>query len=163
MSMYELCEWLQNTRLGTAIGEHPWLFPTFETVHVLALTLVMGSIAVVDLRLLGWASTKVSVKQLTDETLPYTWIAFVVAAISGALLFTSNATTYYNSIHYRIKFVLLALAGINMLIFHLGEFRNAARWAQDVKPPAAARLAGGLSLMLWIGVVTFGRLVGFFV
>ena len=162
MSIYDFCVWLENTSLGVAIGERAWLFPGLETIHVLALTLVMGSIAVVDLRLLGFASKKISVKQLTDEVLPYTWVAFAVAAITGALLFTSNATTYYNSVYFRVKMLLLVLAAINMFVFHRGAYRQVDRWGRDAALPKAAKLAGGFSLLFWIGIVICGRLIGFF-
>ncbi len=162
MTIYDFCVWLESTSLGVAIAEGAWLFPMFETVHVLALTLVMGSIAVVDLRLLGLASTKISVKQLTEEVLPYTWSAFAIAAVSGAFLFASNATIYYNSIYFRAKAVLLVLAALNMLIFHRGEYRRVEQWSREAVLPLAARMAGGLSLLFWVGVVITGRLVGFF-
>lgn len=161
MTILDICTWLEATPLAVAITESEWLFPTIETVHVLALTMVFGSIAMLDLRLLGVASRNRGAMQMTNETLPWTWIAFVVAAISGALLFVSAATKYYDNVPFRIKVVLLAMAGVNMAVFHLTGYRSVALWDRSLPTPRAARIASGLSLLLWVGVVFAGRWVGF--
>jgi hypothetical protein len=137
-----------------------WLFPIVETLHVIALTLVFGSIVMVDLRLLGISSRSSPVSRLTAEILPVTWIAWCVAAIFGSLLFISNATVYAANLQFRLKFVCMGLAAVNMLVFHLGAFRRVVQWDSG-EPPLSARIAGGLSLSLWIGVVFFGRWTGF--
>jgi hypothetical protein len=160
MSLTQACEWLQNLAFPTLIRESDWLFPTIETIHVLALTLVVGSIAMVDLRLLGAASRSRPVSQVMAQALPWTWTAFTFAAFAGLLLFSSKAVTYYTDIPFRIKMACLALAGINMLCFHLFTHRRLANWDCGA-PPVAARLAGGFSLSLWIAIVAAGRWIGF--
>ena len=161
MSILEICAWLEATSPATAITESEWMFPTIETFHVLALTMVFGSIMMLDLRLLGVANRTRGVMELTEEILPWTWSAFIIAAISGALMFISAATKYYNNIPFRIKLILLALAGINMAVFHLTGYRSAASWNHGTPTPHSARIAAGLSLALWIGVIFAGRWVGF--
>ncbi len=161
MSIMDICAWLEATPMAVAISESETLFPTIETVHVLALTLVVGSIAMLDLRLLGVSNRNRGVLELSSETLPWTWGAFVVAAITGSLLFSSAATRYYDNVPFRMKFVLLLLAGINMAVFHFTAYRGAHAWNFTLPTPIAARIAGGLSLLFWIGVVTAGRWVGF--
>lgn len=161
MTILDACTWLEATPFAVAISESEWIFPTIETIHVLALTLVVGSIAMLDLRLLGVSTRKYGVMQLSDETLPWTWTAFVVAAISGALMFASAATKYYDNMPFRIKMVLLVLAGINMAVFHFTAYRAVHDWNFRLPTPAAARVAGVLSLLFWIGVVIAGRWVGF--
>ncbi len=161
MNLLEICARIEESALGIAIAESDWLFPTLETMHVLALTLVVGSIAMLDLRLLGVSSKKLGVMQLTEETLPWTWGAFLVAVVTGALLFTSAATRYYDNVPFRVKMVLLVLAGLNMAIFHLTTYRRVHHWNDSLPPPNLARLAGALSLVFWIGVVVFGRWIGF--
>lgn len=164
MSLHIILTFLQDLPLSAAMrGETPgteWLFPIVETCHVLTLTIVFGSIAMVDLRLLGWTSRGTSIARLTEETLPWTWTAWVLAAIAGSLLFISKAVTYAGNFEFRMKFICMALAGLNMLVFHFGAYRRVADWDMDT-PPTAARLAGGLSLTLWIAVIFFGRWVGF--
>jgi hypothetical protein len=144
-------------------GEMPgteWLFPIIETLHVMALTLVVGSIAMMDLRLLGVASQNSAVSRLSNEVLPWTWTAWSAAAVFGTLMFMAKAGTYTGNLQFRLKFVCMGLAAANMLVFHLGAFRQVARWDSG-EPPMSARVAGALSLSLWIGVVFFGRWVGF--
>ncbi|MEJ0006500.1 MAG: DUF6644 family protein [Steroidobacteraceae bacterium] len=133
-----------------------------ESVHVLALVLVVGSIMVVDLRLLNVASRQRSVKELTEDVLPWTWAAFALAAITGTLLFSSSAIRYSGIWQFEAKMCMLVLAAINMGIFHLGAFRSVTHWDQpNVRPPTAARLAGGISLAIWVTIVALGRWIGF--
>lgn len=161
MSIIDVLTSLEESGLGIAISESEWLFPTIETIHVLALALVIGSIAMLDLRLLGVSSRDRGVMELADDTLPWTWGAFVVAAITGSLMFISAATRYYENVPFRVKLVLLALAGLNMAIFHLTAYRAAHSWDRRLPTPAAARVAASLSLLFWAGVVVFGRWIGF--
>lgn len=162
MNMLEqFLEWLSNTAMATAIREGSMLFPWTESVHVLALTIVVGSIAIVDLRLLGAASRSRSVSKLMKDVLPITWVAFVVAFTTGILLFTSRATYYADNLFLQIKLVLLVLAGVNVLIFHLITVRTIAEWDAAARVPAPVRAAGAASLALWLGVVVFGRWIGF--
>lgn len=161
MSILQFCTWLEATPFAVAISESEFIFPTIETFHVLALALVVGSIAMLDLRLLGVNNRDRGVLELSAETLPWTWMAFIVAAITGGLMFASAATRYYENVPFRIKMVLLVLAGINMGIFHFTAYRGAHAWNMTFPTPIAARIAGGLSLVFWIGVVVFGRWIGF--
>ena len=152
--------WLENTQIATAIRESTWLFPTIETVHVFAIVLVVGTVMIVDLRLLNVSSRARSVTELTREVLPWTWAAFALAALSGGLLFTSSALKYVNNLPFRFKMLLLLLAGVNMVVFHRLTSRSIAGWDRSV-PPTQARVAGGLSLLLWFGVISLGRWIGF--
>ncbi len=147
--------------ISEAIAFGSALFPNLESLHVVAITLVLGTIAIVDLRLLGFQSHRPGIQKLISELLPYTWGAFAVAAVSGTFLFISNAPTYAHNIYFQAKFVLIALAGINMAIFHMTAFKTINDWDLEIPPPTAARIAGGLSLTMWIGVIFLGRWVGF--
>lgn len=160
-TILDACIWLEATPMATAIAESDWMFPTVETIHVLALTLVVGSIAMLDLRLLGVSWRDKGVVQLSSETLPFTWGAFVVAAISGALMFASSATRYYENMPFRLKIVLLVLAGINMAILHLTAWRAVHGWNLSLPTPRMVRIAATLSLTFWVGVVVAGRWIGF--
>lgn len=159
--LHPFAEWLQNTAVGSFISESTWAFPTIETIHVFALVIVVGTIAIVDLRLLSVASRNRSVSQLSNDVLPITWSAFCLAAATGGLLFSSKAVEYIDNWPFRIKMGLLALAGLNMLIFHFMTWRTVHQWDHADRAPTAARLAGALSLAFWIFVVVFGRWIGF--
>jgi hypothetical protein len=155
------CQWLYDTPLADSIRANELLFPWLESVHVLAITLVLGSIAVVDLRLLGIASRGRPVARLIREVLPVTWCAFAVAAITGATLFISNAVNYAKNFPFQMKMLLLVLAGLNMVVFHFVTYRSVAQWDEAAETPFAARFAGGFSIALWLSIVAFGRWIGF--
>jgi uncharacterized membrane protein len=152
---------LHDTAAATAIREGEDLFPWIESVHVLAVTLVIGSIAVVDLRLLGWSSRDRSVMQMTALVLPVTWCAFAIAVISGALLFSSNALAYARNPFLQVKLLLILGAGLNMTIFHLYSTRGADSWLTPALTPRRAQIAGAISLALWIAIAACGRWIGF--
>ena len=157
--LLEFSQWLGDTRLGMVVAED-W-FPKVECVHVVALALVVGTIFLVDTRLVGLTSTRLSFRQISSRLLPWTWAGFILAAITGFMLFSSNAVAYYGNGAFRLKLILMLLAALNMLYFELVTFRNVAAWDTSGKPPFAARLAGVLSLALWCGVIMTGRWIGF--
>jgi len=154
-------ERIEYSKLGTTIAESTWMFPTIETIHVIALVTVIGTIAIVDLRLVGLHSKGHRVSLLAKDTLPWTWGAFALAAITGGLLWISKASSYMINPYFLWKLVLLALAGLNMMYFHLTTWRTVEHWEKDPTFPFAAKLAGWLSLVFWLGVVFCGRLIGF--
>jgi hypothetical protein len=162
MSFDPFLKWLENTSIAQAIAESETLFPWIECVHVLAITLVVGSIAIVDLRLIGFASRDHAVTRLTKDVLPLTWVAFVIAALSGGLLFASKAMTYGHNFFLQGKLVLLVVAGLNMALFHVLVSRDVERWGSTPHTtPLPAKVAGACSLCLWVAVVAFGRWIGF--
>jgi hypothetical protein len=154
-------EWLQATSWAVFIHQTKWAFTTIEVIHLVAITAVLGSIAVVDLRLLGLASTRRPFSELAREILPYTWAAFVIAAITGSLLFISQATQYFVTPTFWVKMVIMLAAGINMAIFEFITVRGVKAWDVTTNLPLPARLAGGISLACWALVFVFGRWTGF--
>jgi hypothetical protein len=155
------CQWLYDTPWADAIRANELLFPWFESLHVLAITLVLGSIAIVDLRLLGVASRNRPVTRLIREVLPVTWSAFAVAVLTGGTLFASNAVNYSHNFPFQMKMLLMLLAGLNMLVFHFVTYRSVADWDEAGRTPFAARFAGGFSITVWLAIVAFGRWIGF--
>jgi hypothetical protein len=161
MSPDSLFQWLEGTAPATAIRENAHLFPLIESIHVVAITLVFGTIAVVDLRLLCLASLESRISRLTRGLLPWTWLAFAIAVATGSLLFSSNATAYGHNFYFQSKLVLMLAAGVNMTVFHFFGSRDLERWDALPSTPLRARLAGAISLLLWIGVIACGRWIGF--
>ena len=157
--LLEFSQWLGDTRLGLAVAQD-W-FPKVECVHGIAIAAVVGTIFLVDTRLIGLTSTKLSFLHISRRLLPWTWAGFILAVITGFLLFSSNAVAYYGNGAFRLKLMLMILAAVNMLYFELVTFRAVGSWEAGAKPPFAARLAGVLSMALWCGVIMTGRWIGF--
>ncbi len=156
-----LWERIEFSSLGTTIAESTWMFPTLETLHVIALVSVLGTIFVVDLRMLGWTSNKFAVTAVAKDTLPWTWGAFVMAAITGGLLFISKASSYIANPYFLWKMGMMALAGLNMMYFHFMTWRTVEHWDCDASMPVAVKVAAALSIVFWLAVVFFGRAIGF--
>ena len=162
MEIDRFLAWLQSTPFALAIAENDILFPWIESFHVLAIVIVVGTISIVDLRLLGVASLDISAKRLMRDIIPYTWCAFAVAAITGSLMFSSDATHYGHNRLFQVKLVMLVLAGLNMAVFHLFGERDIERWeAPGAATPVAAKAAASISLVAWIAIVSLGRGTGF--
>jgi hypothetical protein len=161
MAIVDFLQALEDTGFSTTIRENGYFFPALESIHVIALVSVVGSIVAVDLRLLGLASREQPVTRMTRDLLPWTWGAFIVAAITGLILFSSTPVRYFENPLLRIKFFFMALAGINMLVFHFVTWKSVAQWDTGDVIPSSARMAGGMSLLLWATVIVFGRWVGF--
>ena len=150
--------WPLSERIGA--GK---LFPTFESLHVVGVAVLLGSLFMVDLRLLGLAAKRYSVRRMSDELTPWTFGGFFLAIISGLLLFIVHPTFYMVNPGFLAKMVLLVLAAANMLAFHFFAWRTVDHWGEGQTMPLAAKLAGGLSLAFWIGVVAMGRWIAFFI
>ncbi len=152
---------LEETDAAVAIAESASLFPWLEVIHVIAISVVLGTIFLVDIRLMGSASIPSRISSLSFKLLPLTWCAFAVAVISGAFLFLSQPVNYFGNFAFRLKMFMLLMAGLNMGVFHLVIQRTMDIWDNDVIPPKGARIAGALSIMIWMTVVCAGRWIGF--
>jgi hypothetical protein len=160
MFLLSICEWLDSTRLNAALRQSNWAFPALDTIHTLGIVLVAGTIMLVDLRLLGLALRGVAIQQVVARIVPATLWGFGLMLVSGGLLFMSEAVKMYHSPAFRIKVLLLALVGLNALVFHRTVYRDAVHWNPDVAP-VRARLAGLLSLVFWIGIIAAGRAIAY--
>jgi hypothetical protein len=161
MFLLSICQWVDHTRLNAFLRQSNWAFPTLDTMHTLGIVLVAGAIMLVDLRLLGLGLRSVPVSQLVARIVPATLGGFGFMLLSGGLLFWSEAVKMYHSPAFRIKIVLLALAGLNALIFHRTIYRDVANWDPGRAAPARARLAGLLSLIFWIAIIAAGRAIAY--
>ena len=161
MDIAALLASLEGSRLAGGIRNSLYYFPLLESFHVIGLAMVFGTIAIVDLRLLGLAWGKRPFSKVTQDIMKWTWVAFALTVTTGLLMFITNATVYFHNFQFRSKMVLIALAGINMLVFELRTGRNKHQWDNDIAAPASGKLAAILSLLLWISVIFMGRWIGF--
>jgi hypothetical protein len=161
MTLDTALDWLQKTALAITIRDSLFLFPLLESTHVIGLAIVVGTVIIIDLRLLGVATTYRPFSRLGADTLPWTLAGFAVAAVTGALMFITNAGVYFHNVWFRAKAVMLGLAALNAIVFELTARRRIVEW--DLKPsaPPLARTAAMVSLLIWLGIVVAGRMIGF--
>jgi hypothetical protein len=146
-----LAEWMRLTSPAMQI---------VEATHVVAAVMVFGTVLIVDLRLLGLTDSGRAYTRVSRDALPLTWIAFGIAVVTGSLMFTTSAQTYFANTAFQLKALALLAAGLNMALFQFLTTREISSW--DIGPtPRAARLAGLVSLLLWAAVVLLGRWIGF--
>ena len=157
MSLLEICQYLQDSAIGTFIRESEWTFPIIETVHILALGLSVGMIVALDLRLIGAGMRHTPPAQIMGQLKKWYVTGFGTMMASGFLLFWSEAAKCYGSNSFRIKLGLLLLGAINAAIFEYTYKPFMSQWEAGKRPPAGAKACGWCSLVLWIGVIGFGR------
>jgi hypothetical protein len=156
--LWPLCQWFERTAVGTAINHSKWLFPAIEAVHIVALTLLLGAIVFLNLRLLGVAFRTRPVGELAEELAPWTLCSLVIILVSGALLFASEATKAYSSGPFQVKMVFL----VGAILFHFTIYRRVTNTGDAHANPPWGKLAATVSMILWFGVGWAGRAIGFF-
>ena len=154
-------DWLQKTALAIHIRDSLLLFPLLEATHVIGLAIVVGTVVIIDLRLLGLATTHRAFSRLGADTLPWTLGGFGIAAVTGGLMFSTNATVYFHNTWFRAKVLLLVLAAMNAILFELTARRTIVDWDLRRSTPPVARAIAAMSLVIWIGVIVAGRMIGF--
>jgi hypothetical protein len=152
---------MADSSWSVGLHESRYAYDLIESVHVWALCLFFGLAVMFDLRLLGWTMRRVPVSEVARRLLPWTAVGFVVMVISGTLLFSAIPLRSYQNIFFRAKMIMLMLAGVNVWIFHSGVYRRVTTWDLDGIPPRAARVAGALSLVLWVAIVLSGRMIAY--
>ena len=157
----EILEWIGNTPWSVALLESYYVWPLVESTHVLTLALFVGTAVMMDLRLVGVAFPGVPASAFTKRLLPWTRFGFALMVVTGLLLFYSSPLRYYHNLFFRIKTILLVVAGLNIWLFHSRIHASIEEWEDAARPPRAARIAGLISLVVWTGVVFSGRLVAY--
>ena len=153
--------WLDSHAWSTALHESLWAYPLIESTHVLALMLFVGLLAMVDLRMLGWAFRETPVSALTGRLLPWAVVGFVVMVSTGLLLFYAIPVRTAHSIWFRVKVILLIGAGLNAWWFHQRVSKDRPQWDAAPRPPSGVRLSAALSLSMWAGVIVVGRMIAY--
>jgi hypothetical protein len=157
-----LCQLLNDSSFGTLVRESDYAYNIIESVHVLSITLVVGTIAILDLRMLGAILRPIAVTRIARAVFPLTWSGFAVSFLSGFLLFWAESAKMYTNPSFRIKLILLALVGLNPLIFHTTVYRRVHEWESQHVTPWRARAAAIVSLTLWGGIIIAGRAIAYF-
>lgn len=160
MNLEDLLGALENSSLASAMRYSLWLYPIVQILHISGFVLLVGAVAMFDLRLLGFRSST-SVRALNRSLLPWAWVALLWIVPSGVAMFSAHAAEVAENPAFRVKLVLLVAAGVNAALFHNGVFRSVSTWDQHVSTPGAAKASAALSLLIWLGVITCGRLIAY--
>ena len=161
MNIPEVLKSIENTDIASSIRNSLYLFPMLESIHVMGLAIVFGTIATIDLRLLGLASSNRPFRKMASDVLKWTWAAFGLTVSTGLLRFSTNAAVYYHNAFFRTKMLFLLLAGLNLLGFELTAGRSVRHWDKNAAAPRAGKVAATVSLILWMSIIFLGRWTGF--
>lgn len=151
---------LEGSGLGRMMRESLWAYPAVETIHIIGLAIVYGSIVIVDLRLIG-ISRAVSAAKLARFALPWTVGAFLVVMLSGSMMFTAHVEDFLTNGVFLLKMGLILAGAVNAGLLHATAFKHVNRWDEGVMPPVGVRLAAALSIALWTCVIACGRLLAY--
>jgi len=164
MSLLAICQWLEHSSLGMGIRDSDWIFYVIESIHVFGIVLMVGTVSMVDLRLLGVGILRRQpVSEVAAQFLPWTWTGFGILFVTGSFLLISEAATkLYPSPSFWIKMILIFLAGVNLLVFHFTVYRRVGEWDNAAVTPPGARAAAWISLTIWAGVVFAGRGIAYY-
>jgi hypothetical protein len=152
--------WLENSALSAVIRQWLWLYPIVETVHILSLAILFGSVAMFDLRLLGF-SCHLLVTDMARHLLPWSYMGFGFVVLSGFLMFAIDATEIAANPAFRLKLLLILGTGINAVVFHGGPYKSVKMWNRGVEAPIVVKMIAVLSLVLWTAVIICGRLIAY--
>jgi uncharacterized membrane protein len=149
--------WLASTPVALAMRSSAWLYPIVEIIHILGFAVLVGGVALFDLRVLGFARA-IPIKALGRHLLAWAVASLALVVPTGVLLFAASAQELIENRVFLLKLALIGVAGVNALLFHADAYRGAGTWTVI---PASARLHAALSLALWVAVVSCGRLLAY--
>jgi hypothetical protein len=152
--------WLEGSAVATAMRQWLWLYPAVEIVHIVGFVILVGAAVMFDLRLLG-CSRQLPVTDLARHLLRWARLSLLLVIPSGLLMFMAHATEMAENPAFRLKLLLLVIAGLNAAGFHRGPFQSVRNWNHNVTIPTTAKVAAVLSLVLWVGVITCGRMLAY--
>ncbi|HUN25727.1 MAG TPA: DUF6644 family protein [Steroidobacteraceae bacterium] len=153
--------WLHDTQLSVIMRDSIWAEPIVETIHVLTLTVFLGFVLLLDLRLLGLALRGRRVSRLFEELNPGLFGGFAVMVVTGLLLFSGDPVSFFSTIFFKLKMIMLILAGVNVLVFNVTLGRTLPEWDLAARPPWGAKATGLISLVLWVAIVAAGRAIAY--
>ncbi|HKQ29764.1 MAG TPA: DUF6644 family protein [Burkholderiales bacterium] len=156
-----LLVWLETSGLALAMRQWQWLYPIVEIAHIAGIVLLVGAVAMFDLRLLGF-SRSLPVQQMARHLLPWSVTGLALVAITGLMMFTAHATEFFENPAFILKIILIVVGGVNALLFHNGVYREVHRWNMNMEAPFSAKVSAFASLVLWVGVIACGRLLAYF-
>ena len=159
MALRSLFEAASEFETSIALRESLYVMPWVFVIHVLSLSVFAGTILMMDLRLLGVGHMQTPFSQVQRRLFPWQMAGMFMATATGVTLVWGNPMNYFANIIFWTKMLSIALAGLNALAFHFITEYSVVNWDAQGTPPLGAKLAGGLSIVLWANVIVAGRLI----
>lgn len=156
---YPILYWLKMTTIGEWVRDSTWAFPFLQSWHFIGMTMLLGVVGAVDLRVLGVARA-IPLAPL-HRFLPLAFIGFGINLITGICFFCHDPWVYAFNTSFRIKMLLILLAGLNALWFRLGVFLDLEHWGPGIEASRLAKVISAVSILIWLAVITAGRYIAF--
>jgi len=156
---HPVLEWIRHTSVGEFVRSSSWAFPTLQSLHFIGMTMLVGVVGAIDLRVLGIARG-LPIHPL-HRLLPVAFVGFGINLVTGLMFFAHDPYVYAYNISFRIKVLLILIAGLNALWFRLGVFIDVDKWGPGIDASRLAKVISALSLLLWFAVITAGRYIAF--
>src|SRR5687768_8610427 len=150
-------EWLVSTPINGLVLNYAWSWPTLESLHFLALCTLMGSLLIMDLRLIGF--NRIIPLQAVHSLMPVALVSFAINLITGLGFLFGDPHTYFANWAFWFKMTLILAAGLNFLFYLTAVEPKLVHLGPNDSTPAVAKIAGMLSLLFWFGVLSYGRLL----
>lgn len=161
MGFHDFILWLNETSVSVYLRESELAFPVTEAVHLIGIGISVGLIMWVDLRLMGLTMRRERVTDVVSRAVPLALAGFLIMFISGGLLFLGKPDTYWGTSTFKVKCVLMVVAGLNVLLFHKRVYPNVVRWDEG-HTPLAAKVVGLSSIVLWFLIIVLGRWTAYY-
>jgi hypothetical protein len=161
VTLIDICQWLEATAIATWVRESTWGFQITVALHLMGLVASVGTVCWFDLRLVGASMVTNRISAVYRRLAPWMFGGFATMFVTGGMLFAGYATDAVGNTYFRIKLLAMIGAGVNALVYHLVTEKTREAWDAAPRPPAGARLAGALSLSLWLLVILCGRMISY--
>lgn len=155
------CDWLANTPVSMVIQSVSWIIPMVQSVHIMAVTIVVGSVLMVDMKLLGVVGRGQPISAATRRYLPWIWVALVVLLLTGSILTMAEPRRELINNVFRLKMALIVLVCAVTGAFQLVVSRNASAWGDTPSNQWQARLLAIGTLAVWIVIIFCGRWIAY--
>jgi hypothetical protein len=155
-----LLAWLEATQIAGAMRGSLWMYPIVEIFHIAGFTILVGSVAMFDLRVLGFGRS-LPVQALGRHLLPWAVASLAVVVPAGLMMFSAHPHDFAANKVFQLKLMLIGAAGLNAAIFHLGAYRGAMDWDAGQAAPPLAKAHALASLAIWLAVISCGRLLAY--
>jgi hypothetical protein len=156
---HPILEWIKHTPIGDWVRDSTWAFPMLQSLHFIGMTMLIGVVGIIDLRVLGVARG-LPIHPL-HRFLPLAFVGFSINLITGICFFCHDPYVYAFNLSFRLKMLLIVVAGLNALWFRLGVFIDVDKWGPGIEASRLAKVISALSIVVWFGVITAGRFIAF--